>query len=139
MKWPEVILFICTHPFWSRYPRDRTLSEWLRDGADVNEWKTPQFALDVAALREGRSVALPPRRGGDTLGRKPGDTVQPTRYVLIEEPMGRARAEMAQSIDFAVVIDTPLEVALARRLLRCGANFCHRGDFSFRAFLTVES
>jgi len=36
---------------------------------------------------------------------------------------------MAQSIDFAVVIDTPLEVALARRLLRCEANFCHRGHF----------
>ena len=32
--------------------------------------------------------------------------------------MGRERVEMAPLIDFVVVIDTPLEIALTRRLLR---------------------
>jgi uridine kinase len=48
-----------------------------------------------------------------------GTTVlPPTRYIVVEEPFGRERQEMAPLIDFVAVIDVPLEIALARRLRR---------------------
>lgn len=90
----------------SQYPKDN--KKWLEDGADVNEWKTPQFARDVAALRKGESITAP----------RDGRIIQPSEYIVIEEPMGRERAEMAPHIDFVAVIDIPLEIALARRLIR---------------------
>jgi len=95
----------------SQYPQD--MRKWLDDGADVNEWKTPQFARDVAALRNGQSVTSP----------KDGRTVQPSRYIVIEEPMGRGRAEMAPHIDFVAMIDTPLEIALCRGIMRNTSHF----------------
>jgi hypothetical protein len=90
----------------SQYPPD--IRKWLDDGADVDEWKTPGFAQDVAALKGGQSVTSP----------RDGRVVQPSEYVLIEEPWGRARAEMAPHVDFVAVIDTPLEIALCRGVMR---------------------
>ncbi len=88
------------------YPQD--MKKWVADGADLNLWKTPQFAEDLAALKRGESVVSPAG----------GATISPTEFIVIEEPMGRGRDEMAKSIDFVVLIDTPLDIALARNLLR---------------------
>lgn len=78
----------------STYPAD--LLDWLARGADVDEWKTPQFAADL------RSV----RRSGEHA------------FVLVEEPFGRRRAEVRDLIDVSAHIDVPADVLLARRLLR---------------------
>lgn len=77
----------------STYPAD--LLEWLARGADVDEWKTPQLAADLRALRAGEFD-----------------------YVVMEEPFGRKRAEMRGLIDMAAHLDVPADVLLARRLLR---------------------
>lgn len=42
----------------------------------------------------------------------------PKRFIVLEEPFGRERTAMKGIIDFVVAIDVPLEIALARRLLR---------------------
>lgn len=99
-------LFFDDYASVSEYPSD--FKQWVADGADVDEWKTPQFAQDLAALKRGESIVSPLN----------GASIQPSEYIVIEEPMGRKRAEMAQYIDFVVVIDTPLEIALTRILLR---------------------
>lgn len=99
-------LFFDDYASVSEYPTD--IKKWVEDGADVNEWKTPQFAQDLAALRRGDSIVSP----------IDGASILPSEFIVIEEPMGRNRAEMASLIDFVAVIDTPLEIALARRLLR---------------------
>lgn len=95
----------------SHYPKD--VRKWVDDGADVDEWKTPQFARDVAALKRGATVPSP----------RDGRIVEPSEYILIEEPMGRARAEMAPHIDFVAVIDTPLEIALCRGVMRDASHW----------------
>jgi len=100
------VLFFDDYAAVSKYPPD--IKKWVEDGADVNEWKTPQFAQDLAALRSGNSIFSP----------IDGVSILPSEFIVIEEPMGRERAEMASLIDFVVVIDTPLEIALTRRLLR---------------------
>jgi hypothetical protein len=52
------------------------------------------------------------------MARPPIPNILPSEFIVIEEPMGRERAEMASLIDFVAVIETPLEIALTRRLLR---------------------
>jgi uridine kinase len=90
----------------STYPAD--LAQWLTDGADPDQWQTPRLADDVRALKMGVAVTHP---DGTTV-------MRPTPYIVMEEPFGRERQEMMPLIDFVVVIDVPLEIALARRIRR---------------------
>jgi uridine kinase len=89
----------------STFPSD--LRAWLEAGADPNVFQTPAFARDLHALREGKPVSSPT-----------GRVVEPGQVILIEEPFGRMRIEMAPLIDFAVLLDAPFDVLLARRLVR---------------------
>ena len=90
----------------STYPAD--LKAWLEGGADLEEWKTPQLASDLRRLRCGERVELPEDRR----------IVEPAELILVEEPFGRLRSEMAGLIDLAAYLDLPADVLLARRLLR---------------------
>lgn len=77
----------------STYPPD--LMEWVERGANVDEWQTPQLAADLRALRESSNAV-----------------------VLVEEPFGKLRREMAGLIDLAIHLEVPGDVLLARRLMR---------------------
>ena len=90
----------------SKYPSN--FSEWIREGADPNQWETPQLLKDLQMLRHGESISLPDNKR----------MIKAASFIVIEEPFGRERAEMNGLIDFVACIDLPLEVALARRLLR---------------------
>jgi len=64
----------------------------------------------------------------------------PTPIIVVEEPFGRSRPELGRLIDFVAVLDTPLEVALARRLLRelrCGEK-SERGSLPSRHIKFLE-
>ena len=99
-------LFFDDYASVSEYPPD--MKKWVEEGANVNQWRTPRFAQDLAALRRGECIVSP----------IDGTEIVPSGFIVIEEPMGREREEMARLIDFVVVIETPLEIALARRLSR---------------------
>ncbi|MGA8808639.1 MAG: hypothetical protein WB973_12250 [Thermoanaerobaculia bacterium] len=77
----------------SFYPPD--LKEWVEHGANVDEWKTPVMAADLRKLREDGPAVI-----------------------LVEEPFGKMRREMAALIDLAIHIEVPADVLLARRLMR---------------------
>lgn len=79
---------------------------WIADGADLTQFVLPQFGEDVARLRRGEAVTTPT-----------GRHVEPAPYLVVEEPFGRSRSDMAAQVDFSVCIELPMEVALARRLL----------------------
>lgn len=79
---------------------------WIAAGADLTAFVLPQFAQDLQILRDGQAVTTPT-----------GRRVEPAPFLVVEEPFGRGRADMASLIDFGVCIDLPMEVALARRLL----------------------
>jgi uridine kinase len=95
----------------SKYPSD--FSEWIREGADPNQWETPQLAEDLRSLRYGKAISLPNNRG----------MLNTARFIVIEEPFGRERDKMNELIDFVACIDLPLEIALARTLLRTIEEF----------------
>jgi uridine kinase len=99
----------------STYPDGQA---WLDGGADPNEWRTPTFAADLQALRRGQTIILPEDQGH----------VEPRSFIVVEDPFGRARAEMAPSIDLAAYLDLPLEVAMLRKLRReINGTAAHRG------------
>lgn len=85
-----------------------TIKSWLAGGADPNELRTPEFAADLRRLRAGETLNLPNDRG----------TVAAADIIIVEEPFGKSRLELAPLIDLAVHLDVPPDVALARRSLR---------------------
>lgn len=90
----------------SKYPSN--FSEWIREGADPDQWETPQLLKDLQMLRHGETISLPNNKG----------MIKAASFIVVEEPFGRERSQMNELIDFVACIDIPLEVALARRLLR---------------------
>ncbi len=80
--------------------------DWIL--ADSNDWKVPQLAKDLRQLKQGQKVASP----------FDGSSILPTPYIVFDAPLGYAHKETGQFIDFFVFIDTPLDVAMARRILR---------------------
>lgn len=86
--------------------------QWIAAGADLTEFVLPQFGQDVERLRQGETVVTPTSR-----------RVEPAPFLVIEEPFGRGRNDMAKLVDFSVCIEVPMEVALARRLLDAAARW----------------
>lgn len=81
---------------------------WLEAGADPDELKTPRLADALRRLRSGE-----PARRHDGRG-----TIGPAKFILLEEPFGRARGDVAPHIDLAVHLELPADIALARRIVR---------------------
>lgn len=91
--------------------------KWIENGADPNEFQTTQFFSDILALKNNKSIFHPDAN----------QKVEPTSFLFIEEPFGRGRAAISGLIDFSIYIDIPLEVALARKLLRI-SNLIAQGN-----------
>ena len=85
-----------------------SFQQWLREGADYSAWKALRLESDLRCLRNGRSIVHP----------LTGGTISPQRHVVFDNPLGYAHPGLAKLIDFMVFIDTPLDIAMARRLLR---------------------
>ncbi len=88
------------------HPED--LNTWLTAGADYNVWKTPGLTRDLHLLRTGSPITSP----------VDGSTIPTAKYIVFDAPLGRAHSDTGKFIDFMVFIDTPLDIAMARRLLR---------------------
>ena len=71
-------------------------AQWVRDGADYHVWKLEPLARDILALRASGACD----------------------YLLLDYPFAYRHRTIAPYIDAAFFIDTPLDVALARRVLR---------------------
>ncbi len=84
------------------------LQRWFADGEDYDAYLTPVFSYHLQALKAGKSIRYP--IGGRTVG--------PATYVVADAPLGRAHSGSGQFIDLMVFVDTPLDVAMARRVLR---------------------
>ncbi|HEY3800802.1 MAG TPA: hypothetical protein VGL58_20805 [Caulobacteraceae bacterium] len=102
------------------YPDPSTVSRdvegWIAMGLPVAPHRGVTLAGEVAKLCAGESIQPPKGEG----------IISPTRFLVIEEPFGRARPAIAPLIDLVVFIATPADLALARRLRRDGT--LHLGD-----------
>lgn len=85
-----------------------SLQQWLQDGADYNAWSMPLLCHDLQQLKQGRAIRSP----------VDGGWLAPQPLIFLDAPFGRANAELSPYLDFVVYIDTPLDVAMARRIQR---------------------
>lgn len=69
--------------------------DWCNRGADANEYDLTPMIEDI----------------------KQAISKQP-KYILLDYPFGYGNDQMSKFIDLAVYVDTPLDVAMARRILR---------------------
>lgn len=76
------------------HPED--IIEWASRGGDYNEWKAPGLIAELKRIIEENAY----------------------QYLVFDAPLGRSNIETGSFIDFMVFVETPLDVAMARRFLR---------------------
>ena len=59
-------------------------------------------------LKSGETIICPATR----------QKLTPTKYILFDAPLGYCHQSTGKYIDFLICLDTPLDIALARRLIR---------------------
>jgi len=85
---------------------------WYERGKDYKEFDYKSLADAILALKQGASVSHPATKR----------MVESTEYIVVDAPLGKAHQQTAQHIDFFIHIDVPLDVAMARRLIRNAQN-----------------
>jgi uridine kinase len=97
---------------------------WMAAGADPDALAIPGLAEDLEALKGGREAL-------DPLTRTP---ILPRKYLLFETQFGRRHAATGRQIDYLIWIDTPLDVALARKLRQLAGAAAGHGAREAAAF-----
>lgn len=78
---------------------ERDINDWSADGNDENEWYVEPIAEDIERLLR-----------------------EPFDYIIVDYPFGYRNLKVGKYINFTVFVDTPLDVALARRTIRDYTN-----------------
>lgn len=74
--------------------------QWVQNGADYNAWNIEILAKDIESLL----------------------TQNDLNYILLDYPFAYKNDRVTPYIDYAIFIDTPLDIAMARRFLRDERN-----------------
>jgi uridine kinase len=91
----------------------QNLQEWMRRGADFEEFVVPRLREDLERLRRGETVRDP----------MTGAEVPAGKYLVFENPLGREAGSLARFVDLLVWVEVPLEVALARKVRELVGGF----------------
>ena len=105
-----------------------SIQSWFDEGADYDAFETPVFTDHIRSLKNGNHITSP----------VDGSRVGPVNYVVVDAPLGRAHHDSGRHIDFMVFIDTPLDVAIARRLLRTFSGENERSESDTIASIKAE-
>lgn len=69
---------------------------WVMQGADYSVWDLSPFVKDICEIKEKEKC----------------------EYLLLDYPFAYCHKALSEYIDCAIFVDTPLDIALARRVLR---------------------
>lgn len=89
-----------THP--------ESLRQRILDGADYNAWQMPGLLRDLAKLKQEESIHSV----------VDGSLLSPQPFIFLDAAFGRANDSLRPLINYMVYIDTPLDIAMARRIQR---------------------
>ena len=92
--------------FWDDYGDEVDPDRDINDVQDYNEWNTQPMATSIERLLN-----------------------EPHDYIILDYPFGYMNDCVAKYIDLTVFIDTPLDVALARRIIRDYTSRSTESDF----------
>jgi uridine kinase len=90
-----------------------SLTEWMKKGANADDFIVPRLSDDLKRLRAGQSVIDPFTH----------EEITSTQHIVFEMPMGREHQDTARYIDLLIWIDIPLDLALARKLKEFTGSF----------------
>jgi uridine kinase len=107
----DVLVFDHFEQITARPPAE--IRQWMLSGADPNVLSVAGLAQALHALKAGHPVR-DPLTGADLIAE---------RHVIFEAPFGRWHAASGVHIDLLVWIDTPLDIALARKLRQLLGSF----------------
>ncbi len=82
--------------------------KWYEAGKNYDDWIYDDLANTLKKLREGCKVICPATK----------QELYPTNYIFFDAPLGYCHKATGKHIDYLIYLDTPLDIALARRLLR---------------------
>jgi uridine kinase len=82
--------------------------EWYSKSKDYSEWKYDALAKVLNQLKMGEKIICPATK----------KELVPTDYIVFDAPLGRKHIVTGQYIDYSIFLNTPLDIALARRILR---------------------
>lgn len=103
------------------------IADWLRNGGDYAIVEVSELLADLATLRDGGSI----------FDRRTGKDLTARALVVLETPFGKAHPLMAPLIDSAIFLDTPPDLALARKVASfVEANLADAGPGGHKRFLT---
>jgi len=89
------------------------LIQWMKNGADFNDFIIPGLAGDLKKLKQGESVTDPA-----TFLEIPSK-----KFTVLEMPLGKAHRDTAKFIDLLIWIEVPMDIALARKIKEFAENF----------------
>ncbi|MFI8708605.1 uridine kinase [Bacillus sp. NPDC077411] len=72
------------------------ICEWMEKGANYNEWNVSPIMIDIESLLNDAVVD----------------------YIILDYPFSYLNNQMKDVIDISFYIDTPLDIAMARRFIR---------------------
>ncbi|GIO96725.1 hypothetical protein J14TS5_18110 [Paenibacillus lautus] len=113
----------------SRKDFPESIVSWIHSGGDPNEIKTPLLREHLICLINGESIILNKGIGwAEEYGNlKPKEKLElkPGEIILLEEPFGKERDEVADLIDLVIYLDVSPEVSLGRRIYDLIKNLKH--------------
>lgn len=75
--------------------------KWVEDGHDYNQWDLEPLKADLESLLERK---------------------EPPAYIILDYPFSYKNDQLKNFIGLTIYIDTPLDIAMARRFLRDQTN-----------------
>lgn len=90
----------------SQSPEDYV--EWYKTSRNYDDWKYDALAETLRKLKNGEDLICPATQ----------KYLKATSNILFDAPLGYLHKATGQFIDILICLDIPLDIALARRLLR---------------------
>ncbi len=81
---------------------------WYNSNQNYDAWRYDALADTLKKLKNGEIIICPATQ----------KKLSPTNPIIFDAPLGRKHTATGQYIDFLIWLNTPLDIALARRLLR---------------------
>jgi uridine kinase len=98
--------------FWDEYddisqvPQDYV--KWFQSSRNYDDWVYTELENTLNQLKAGQTIICPATKR----------TLTPTKYILFDAPLGYRHQATGRYIDFLICLDTPPDIALARRIVR---------------------
>jgi uridine kinase len=89
------------------------LIQWMRNGADFNDFVIPKLPEDLEKLKLGESVIDP----------LTDIEIRSNKYIIFEMPLGKEHRLTEAYIDLLIWIEIPFDIALARKIKEFADGF----------------